>query len=358
VAISVAGVNDAPIAYNVTYQRIGSLLVTAPGLLTNSFEPDGEFVQAVSFSTNTGHGTLAVLASGRIQYSFYGSGPHLSETFQYRVFDTHGAGLHSTSAPATLTIISDPPAANPPSVSISSPTNGAVFTQGANISLNVSISNPDGCQVIGVAYYAGTNLIGNVSSAPYSLVWTNPPAGSNALTAILSPVCSSLDVTSSVVSILIAADSDGDGVSDAQEAINGTNPNDYYDGAAPVLQILSGNFQSGAPGSTLALPFRSLVTRANGTPLGNAPVTFTVTDGGGLLALVNQTNWQSSVSLRADASGVAAAQFQLPASTNTYNYISNLATNFSASAITFVAISTNQPAGGSTAYLDVFTPLK
>ncbi len=71
----------------------------------------------------------------------------------------------------------------PPTVSITSPANGTVFTAGSNITINASASDKDGT-IGNVSFYAGTTLLGIVISPPYSFTWNNAPSGGYVLTAV------------------------------------------------------------------------------------------------------------------------------------------------------------------------------
>jgi hypothetical protein len=70
----------------------------------------------------------------------------------------------------------------PPTVSITSPVNGAAFAEPASITINATAADADGT-VSSVAFYNGTTLLGTSATAPYSFVWTNVAAGSYTLTA-------------------------------------------------------------------------------------------------------------------------------------------------------------------------------
>src|SRR6185369_14784387 len=71
---------------------------------------------------------------------------------------------------------------NPPTVSITSPANGATFTSPANITINANASDSDGT-VSKVDFYQGTTLLGTDTTSPYSFAWNNVGVGSYALTA-------------------------------------------------------------------------------------------------------------------------------------------------------------------------------
>jgi len=69
-----------------------------------------------------------------------------------------------------------------PTVSITSPANGAVFTVGANITVTANAADSDGA-IARVEFYRGNTLIDTDISFPYSAVFTNAPAGTHSLTA-------------------------------------------------------------------------------------------------------------------------------------------------------------------------------
>jgi glucuronoarabinoxylan endo-1,4-beta-xylanase len=74
------------------------------------------------------------------------------------------------------------PGNQPPAVQITSPTNGAVFAANASIPLAASASDPDGT-VARVEFFAGATKLGEATNAPWSLTWSNAPAGVYSLTA-------------------------------------------------------------------------------------------------------------------------------------------------------------------------------
>src|SRR6266508_2110582 len=76
-----------------------------------------------------------------------------------------------------------PPAKNsPPTVTLTSPTNGASFFAPATVQLAATASDSDGT-VVRVDFFQGTTLIGTSTSAPFTATWSNVPIGNYTLTA-------------------------------------------------------------------------------------------------------------------------------------------------------------------------------
>ena len=71
----------------------------------------------------------------------------------------------------------------PPSVTLTNPVSGAVFTSPANILLGATASSTNGT-VTNVAFYAGAAKLAEDVTEPYSFNWTGVLAGSYALTAV------------------------------------------------------------------------------------------------------------------------------------------------------------------------------
>jgi len=76
-----------------------------------------------------------------------------------------------------------PPTNQAPTVSLSSPANGASFTAGSMITVSATAADPDGT-VSNVKFYAGSTLIGTDTTSPYSVSWSGAAAGSYILKAV------------------------------------------------------------------------------------------------------------------------------------------------------------------------------
>jgi PKD repeat protein len=75
-----------------------------------------------------------------------------------------------------------PPPNVPPQVSITSPLNTAVFTEGNSVTITASATDSDGT-IAKVEFFVGQSLLGTKTTAPYAVVWSNVPAGTHSLTA-------------------------------------------------------------------------------------------------------------------------------------------------------------------------------
>jgi hypothetical protein len=84
----------------------------------------------------------------------------------------------------TLTQTAAPPPPNqPPSVSLTAPSNGAAYTAPAAIDIAAAATDADG-SVASVEFYAGSTSLFTSTTAPYTFTWQNAPAGTYLLTAV------------------------------------------------------------------------------------------------------------------------------------------------------------------------------
>ena len=110
---------------------------------------------------------------------------------------------NNQNSPATFYTISAATSAHPPTVSITSPTSGAVLAAPASITLTAAAADQDGT-VSKVEFFKNGVEIGEDTSSPFSFVWNNVPAGSYSLTAVATDNANSTG-TSAAVSVVVNA---------------------------------------------------------------------------------------------------------------------------------------------------------
>ena len=116
---------------------------------------------------------------------------HRADVVDARLTLLGGADASSTAGAATTTETrnepghpSIPKAANkPPTVALTSPVNGAVFTAGSAVTLSAAASDSDGSIAKVEFYRNATILIGTATAPPYTFVWPNVVEGSYPLSA-------------------------------------------------------------------------------------------------------------------------------------------------------------------------------
>ena len=221
---------------------------------------------------------------------------------------------------------------------LSSPANGAVVAVGAaqTIQAFANGGSPGGSAVAKVEFYREGVKIGEADGAPWQMTWTANVGGAIHFSAVTTDGTGAKSQRA-LSTLNVIADADGDGLPDWWEleflgtlgnnanapAPNGDglslianylqwiNPNDYYSGLLPNLQIVSGNNQNGPAGLLLPSPLTVQVTAASsGAPLANAPVTFSVAGGGGQLAASSGSALASTLTATTDVNGMASIYLQ------------------------------------------------
>ncbi len=96
--------------------------------------------------------------------------------------DGQGTLLLGTATGATITIV-DPAANTPPTVSITSPLDGATYAEGEEVVLAATAEDADG-SVSSVEFFDGTTSLGIDTEAPFSATLANAAAGAHDFTAV------------------------------------------------------------------------------------------------------------------------------------------------------------------------------
>ena len=170
--VTVTAVSNTPPTVTLS-SPINNASFTAPANITISAlatDGDGNIAKVEFFA-----GTTLLNTDTATPYTYTWSGvPAGSYTLIAKATDNSAA---SASASVNITVGG---ANTAPSVSITSPANGARFAPASNVIITVNATDSDG--ITQVDFYAGAQLIGTDTTAPYSIVWS-APAGNHSLTA-------------------------------------------------------------------------------------------------------------------------------------------------------------------------------
>ncbi len=169
-------------------------VVTAPAAFTltaTASDTDGSLSKVEFYNGATLLGTVTA-APYTYTWSGVAAGTY---TVTAKAYDNNGA----TTTSAGVTLISNAL----PVVSITAPANNAVFDAPAAISLTASATDSDGT-ISKVEFYNGATLLGTVTAAPYTYVWSSVAAGTYAVTAKAYDNRSAI-TTSSTTTVIVNA---------------------------------------------------------------------------------------------------------------------------------------------------------
>jgi predicted phage tail protein len=150
---------------------------TAPAVINlaaSASDPENRLARVDFYQGTTLLGSAAT-APYTLTWSSVAAG---SYALSAKAYDQDGGVATSAAVNVTVTALAN----QPPSVSLTSPANGATMTAPATIKLAASASDPEN-RMARVDFYKGTTLLGSSTTAPYTFTWSNVPAGSYALSA-------------------------------------------------------------------------------------------------------------------------------------------------------------------------------
>jgi hypothetical protein len=137
---------------------------------------------------------LATVTTAPYQYSWKGVG---AGTYTLTAVATDALGVSTMSAPATITVNADVP----PSVTLTSPSNGATYIAPVTVPLAATATSSDST-IAKVEFYNGATKLATVTTAPYQYGWKGVGAGTYTLTAVATDALGT-SATSSAVAITV-----------------------------------------------------------------------------------------------------------------------------------------------------------
>jgi len=142
----------------------------------NSTNETGFKIEQKIGSSGT-YAQIATVGANVVTYSVSGLSPSTTYYYRVRAYNSYGDSGYSNEAYATTQ-----PGNQPPTVVITSPSNGSQFTVGSTILIRATATDSDG-SVAKVEFFEGTNLLNVDTISPYEYTWQSVPEGSYTLTA-------------------------------------------------------------------------------------------------------------------------------------------------------------------------------
>lgn len=168
--------NQLP-AVTLTSPTAGDSFVSPADIILTAAasDADGSIAMVEFFEGTTLIGS-ATAEPYSVTWTSVGAG---SYSLTARVTDDRGG--QTTSAPTTVSVVDN----QSPTVTLTSPLDGASFVSPAEITLSATASDADGA-VAKVEFFDGATLIGTATSAPYIVTWTEVPSGTYSLSAVVT----------------------------------------------------------------------------------------------------------------------------------------------------------------------------
>ncbi len=275
---------------------------------------------------------VAHIADGDIYFSI-----------KFTTWGMHGAGSvkYTRSTAAAVAV--------PPTVTLTSPTEGATFTSPATVNLSANAGGGS-TAVTEVSFFNGANLVGTVTTAPYNLTMNNLAAGNYSFTATAKTTDSS--AVSSAVHITVTA---------PVPTIALTSPAEGATFTAPATINLSAN-ASGAPitsvtffngatslGSVPTAPYNLTLTNVAAgsysfTAVANTAETSATS--GAVHVTVNPGSAAGDVTLHPVALSNGQFSFGYPTDPG-FSYIIQEASTVGGTGFNWSSVSTNAPSGNT-----------
>ncbi|HVF51360.1 MAG TPA: Ig-like domain-containing protein [Pyrinomonadaceae bacterium] len=209
--VTIADNETNPPTVSLTSPGIGAVFNAAATITINATAADSDgTISKVEFF----QGTTKLWEDTTAPYSYTWSDVSAG-SYSLTAVATDNAG--ATGASSAVSIIVNAP----PTVSVTSPTNGKTFAAPTNVTVAANVMDSDG-SISKVEFFRGSTKLGEDTSAPYSYTLSNVSAGSYALTALATDN-HGLSATSAAVNISVV-----DFTSARLDAANRTGSTDLF----------------------------------------------------------------------------------------------------------------------------------
>jgi hypothetical protein len=168
-----------------TFESNPNITITA-----NASDPDGSVTRVQFYQGST---SLNVDTASPYSYTWNNVA---DGDYALTAVVTDNENQSTTSSVVNISVGNDAP-----SITITSPSDGATYEAPASITINATASDTDG-SVTQVQFYQGSTSLGVDTSSPYSVTWNNVAASSYALTAVATDNVGA-STTSSTVNITV-----------------------------------------------------------------------------------------------------------------------------------------------------------
>ncbi len=159
-------------AHGTTFNAPATINIAA-----TASDPDGDAIAKVDFvAYSSATGNIPLGTDTTAPYEFTWTNVPVG-TWSIAAFPTDSRGLRGDSTPTVHVFVVDPTGAN---VSITSPTENQVFTEGGYVPISVNVSSS--VNLVEVRDQAG-NLVGRMTGSPWTTSWRVMQPGNYALTA-------------------------------------------------------------------------------------------------------------------------------------------------------------------------------
>ena len=168
VILTINPLNDAPVATDDTYtiNEGGTLVVAAPGVVSNDTDVEGDALSAVLISGPT-NGSLSLNADGSFTYVHDGS-ETTNDSFIYRTDDGNG-GSDTATVNITIDPVNDAPVTSVPTAQTTPEDTPLLFSSGDGNAVTVSDADASGNPIIiTIAAANGTVSLGGLTGLTFA----------------------------------------------------------------------------------------------------------------------------------------------------------------------------------------------